>query len=120
MTTDNTTEEQELTGEVMDLSTWERKFELLAAETDQGQIRLPTQLKGKRVNREEIAMAFLTSFEMVGGVPRLALWADANYTEFAKILGRLLPKESLVVHDGELVVKHAIQPSKLDDLPDGD
>ena len=101
--------------EVMDLSTWEGKLQDLAAEESDTQIRLPARTKGKRVNREEIAHALVTSFELVGGVPRLAYWADANYGEFMKIMGRLLPKESIQVHDGEVRLVHAVPPSKLDE-----
>jgi hypothetical protein len=101
--------------EVIDISTWEARMHELAAEKSDTQIRLPSAIGGRRVNREEIANAFLTSFEMVGGVPRLAYWADQNYGEFVKIFGRLLPKETLTTHNGEIVVKHAVAPSKLDE-----
>ena len=101
--------------EVIDISTWEARLNELAAEATDTQIRLPRQLAGRRVNRDEIANAFLTSFEMVGGVPRLSLWADGNYSEFMKIFGRLLPKETLTVHDGKVELVHKIMPSKLDE-----
>jgi hypothetical protein len=101
--------------EVMDLSTWEGKLQELAAEPTDAQIRLPARTNGKRVNREEIAHALVTSFELVGGVPRLAYWADANYGEFMKIFGRLLPKESIQTHNGEVKLVHAVPPSKLDE-----
>lgn len=35
--------------------------------------------------------ALAEAFEIVGGVPRLALWADRNPTEFYKILGKQVP-----------------------------
>ena len=101
--------------EVIDISTWERRLTEVAAENTDSQIRLPREVKGRKVNREEVANAFLMSFEMVGGVPRLAQWADENYSDFMKIFGRLLPKESVTMHDGEVTVKHAVAPSKLDE-----
>ena len=100
--------------EIIDISTWERKLNELAAEESTSQIRLPAKLQGRKVHREEVANAFLTSFELVGGTPRLALWADANYGEFVKIFGRLLPKETFTTHDGEVKLVHAVAPSPLD------
>lgn len=94
---------------------WERKLDLLAAETSDQQIALPKKIQGRRVNREEIANAFMTSFELVGGTPRLALWADGNYGEFVKIFGRLLPKETMTVHEGKIELVHSVPPSKLDE-----
>ena len=101
--------------EIIDISTWEQRLKELAAEESDTQIRLPATIRGRRVNREEIANAFLTSFELVGGVSRLSLWADGNYTEFVKIFGRLLPKETLTTHNGEITVRHAVPPSALDE-----
>jgi len=43
-----------------------------------------------RYHRDAVA----TAFEMVGGVDRLADWADKNYGEFiTKLYPRLIPKE---------------------------
>ena len=111
----NVDDVEELSGEVIDISTWKHKLNQLAAEGSDTQIQLPKALAGRRVDRQEVANAFLTSFELVGGVPRLALYADSHYDEFIKIFGRLMPKETLTVHDGEIVIKHAIAPSALDD-----
>ena len=42
----------------------------------------------------QIKNAFLETFEMVGGVPRLAIWAnqEENYETFLKLLITLAPK----------------------------
>jgi len=47
-------------------------------------------------SRRQIEQAFLESFEMVGGVPRLAIWANdpANYGEFLKLMMKLAPREA--------------------------
>ena len=37
------------------------------------------------------AMAFQQAFEMIGGVPRLALWADQNPTKFYTLFSKLVP-----------------------------
>jgi hypothetical protein len=43
---------------------------------------------------KQIQNAFLETFEMVGGVPRLAIWAnqEENYETFLKLLITLAPK----------------------------
>lgn len=45
----------------------------------------------RAVSRKRVERAFLNAFELIGGVPRLALWADQNPTEFYKLYARLLP-----------------------------
>ena len=35
--------------------------------------------------------AFQAAFETVGGMPRLAIWANQNYGKFVQIYSRLLP-----------------------------
>jgi len=42
------------------------------------------------VGRKRVEKAFLTAFELIGGVPRLVLWADQNPTEFYKLYGRMI------------------------------
>jgi hypothetical protein len=46
-------------------------------------------------SRKQIEQAFIETFELVGGVPRLAVWANdpENYGEFLKLLMRLAPKD---------------------------
>jgi hypothetical protein len=48
-------------------------------------------------SRKQIEQAFIETFELVGGVPRLALWAnqEENYGEFLKLLMKLAPKDVL-------------------------
>jgi len=52
---------------------------------------------------------------MIGGVPRLAVWADQNPTDFFKLYGRLLPASSTAELDGpqELLIKMAFAPKAL-------
>lgn len=47
----------------------------------------------KSVGRKNVERAFHTAFELIGGVPRFALWADQNSTEFYKLYSRMLPQE---------------------------
>lgn len=95
---------------------WEQRLHDLAASDFDAPI--PAQIR-KRSDRKEIEAAFVTAFEAVGGVTRLAMWADANYSDFVKLFSRLLPKESLHQHSGELVIRPPIPPSALD-VDDGE
>ena len=56
-------------------------------------------------SRRQIEQAFLESFEMVGGVPRLAIWAnkDENYGEFLKLMMKLAPKEASAQMLGQVI-----------------
>lgn len=50
---------------------------------------LPPALKSSRAAR-----AFQQAFELIGGVPRLALWADQNPTKFYTLYSKLVPATS--------------------------
>ena len=83
---------------------------------DGKQIRIP---KNPNFSRKDVVNAFQSAFELVGGVPRLAIWADSNYTEFTKLYARLLPSQSnsALGEANVLRIEMAISPSALDDLP---
>ena len=51
----------------------------------------------KIFSRKQIEQAFLETFEMVGGVPRLAIWANdpENYGTFLQLMMKLAPKEAM-------------------------
>jgi hypothetical protein len=51
-------------------------------------IRTP---KRQRVTRETIVEQFNEVFQLIGGVPRLALWADQNPTQYYQLYSKLLP-----------------------------
>lgn len=48
--------------------------------------KLPPQLKGQKA-----ANAFQQAFELIGGVPRLALWADKNPSAFFALYSKMIP-----------------------------
>jgi hypothetical protein len=76
----------------------------------------------KGANRDRFLQAMTEAFEIVGGVPRLALWADRNYGEFAKILGKQVPglvqNAINVKTTGPVTIVSAIPASFLDDNDD--
>jgi len=56
-------------------------------------------------SRKQIEQAFLESFELIGGVSRLAHWAndDENYKDFLKLLMVMAPKEALAANTGNVI-----------------
>ena len=64
-------------------------------------------------SRRQIEQAFLESFEMVGGVPRLAIWAnkEENYGEFLKLMMKLAPKEATAAQLGQVLKYQSLVPS---------
>lgn len=76
--------------------------------------------KSKEFKRQQVIDAFQHSFELIGGIPRLAAWAHHNPTEFFKLYSKLLPSQS--IHDfgggdGVLRIQHSIGPGVLDSAP---
>lgn len=67
----------------------------------------------RSIGRKNVENAFHTAFELIGGVPRMALWADQNQTEFYKLFSRLLPQQ--IDAKANVVMQITVPPSKLDD-----
>lgn len=78
----------------------------------------------KFAQRERIMQAMAEAFEIVGGVPRLALWADKNYGEFAKLMGKQVPglvqNAFAIKSNGPVTIVSAIPASFLDDPIEGE
>lgn len=69
----------------------DRELRALAKKT--GQISVP---RSTSFSRRNVVAAFASAFEMIGGIPRLALWAHDNPSEFYKLYGKLLPSATTV------------------------
>lgn len=56
-------------------------------------------------SRKQIEQGFLEAFELIGGVPRLAIWAndEENYGEFLKLLIKMAPKEQIGQMQGQIL-----------------
>ncbi len=78
------------------------------------QIRVP---KNPHFTRKDVVNAFQQAFELTGGVPRLAIWANDNYTEFTKLYARLLPSQSnsALGEANVLRIEMAVRPGALDE-----
>ncbi len=65
--------------------------------------------------KQRFFQAMQEAFELVGGVPRLAIWADHNYTEFAKIMGKQMPgmiQNALQINTngGQVIIQSSLAP----------
>lgn len=58
--------------------------------------RLSKENVQRMFSRKGLEQGMLECFELIGGVPRLAIWANdpANYGEFLKLLMKFAPKEA--------------------------
>lgn len=76
----------------------------------------PTRLDESRKSASRRSLnAVQDVFDLVGGVPRLAIWADRNPTDFyTKIWNRTIQSNQAVEHSGEIVIRTAIPRSPLD------
>lgn len=71
----------------------------------------------RELQRKKVVNAFQDAFELIGGVPRLAHWADQSPSAFYKLYARLLPTtaQQQLEHSGEVIVKHILPRGPLDD-----
>lgn len=71
----------------------------------------------REVSRKKVTNAFHDAFELIGGVPRLAVWADTHPTDFFKLYARLLPTEASqqIEHSGQVKILHAFGRGPLDE-----
>jgi hypothetical protein len=93
-------------------------FELIA-----GQIRpnsdkpprLPFSKQKDGFSRTDVVNAFQDAFRMIGGVQRMALWANANPDKFYPLYTKLLPSTAIQIGDNaQVIIQHAIPPGELD------
>lgn len=83
------------------------------AESGNGVTRLSIP---REVKRAKVVNAFHEAFELIGGVPRLAHWADQSPSAFYKLYARLLPTQASqqIEHGGEIRIKHVLPKGPLD------
>ena len=68
------------------------------------------------LSRKQIESAFIESFELIGGVQRLAIWGnqEENYKDFLQLLMKLAPKEAIAAATGTVIeYKSLVPPSPL-------
>lgn len=74
-------------------------------------VRVP---RSADLKRKQVVNAFQDAFELIGGTPRLAIWADENPTEFYRLYSKLMPKESTTETTGSTTVRHILPRGNLD------
>lgn len=72
----------------------------------------------RKFERERFVNAIYEAYDLIGGVPRLALWADKNETEFYRIMAKTIPQASMLDIVGK--IKHQILPALPPSALDGD
>tara|TARA_R110002096_G_scaffold14507_2_gene50271 strand:- start:148 stop:465 length:318 start_codon:yes stop_codon:yes gene_type:complete len=74
-------------------------------------------LTRRELSRADVVYAFQSCFENLGGVPRMAMWADENPGDFYKLYARLLPSQasSVLGEKNEFVIKHVLPRGALDE-----
>ena len=92
---------------------WEGTLNALADQPGT-RIRLP---RDPTLRKKQVVSAFQDAFELIGGVPRLALWADQNQTEFYRLYAKLLPRQqdTTLQHDGDFTIRHVLPRGPLDE-----
>lgn len=66
--------------------------------------------------KEDIFDAFGEAFHLVGGVPRLALWAEENPSKFFPTLARMATSNAVNIQNNTaVVIRPALPPSPLDE-----
>ena len=105
----NAPPDETVTHEVQD---WAATMSALAAPG--ARVTIP---RDPALRKKQVVNAFQDAFELIGGAPRLALWADQNETEFYRLYSKLMPRQADVEHnlDAEIVIKHVLPRSTLDE-----
>lgn len=89
----------------------EAKLSDIAKQADEhGMVKKLSFTRATKVTRQDVVAAFTNAFQMVGGVDRLALWADQNPGEFYKLFSKLMPPAASDLLDGnrEFIVRHVL------------
>jgi len=79
---------------------------------------IPTQYQFTLRDRKFVENAFNACFDLIGGVPRLALWADQNPGEFYKLYGKMMPEAEKANQalNAQINITNHIPRSPLDDI----
>jgi len=74
-------------------------------------------LPKRELSRSDVVYAFQSCFDNIGGVSRMAVWAEDNPGEFFKLYARLLPSQasSVLGEKNEFIIKHVLPRGALDD-----
>lgn len=97
----------------------DRTFEIVEAAVNQPKHLSNLSKRTDGFSRSDVVNAFQEAFRLIGGVPRMALWANANPDKFYPLYSKLLPSTSISIGDNaQVIIQHAIPPGPLDQHPD--
>lgn len=75
----------------------------------------PARLESRTPSSKRSLNAVHDTFDLIGGVPRLAVWANENPEKFyTKIWNRTVQTAQAVEHSGEVVIRTAIPRTAID------
>lgn len=92
-----------------------RELSLLAI-LDKSLPALPPSHTFKMRDRRTVELVHHAVFELLGGVPAMALWASTNPTEFYKMYSRLLPPEKMAQTNTQIVINSPLATNALDSV----
>ena len=72
--------------------------------------------KSKKSQVSRVTESLNETYELIGGVPRMAIWANepTNQSDFYKLWARTGQKTELM-HSGKVIIRPALPKSALDD-----
>ena len=77
---------------------------------------IPHDYAFKLRDRRTVELSMQACYELIGGVPRFALWANENPTEFYKIYARLLPEQSKAQANTQIIIQSNVDRNDLDNI----
>jgi hypothetical protein len=79
---------------------------------------IPSQYQFSLRDRRFVENAFNATFDLIGGVPRLAIWADQNPGEFFKLYAKMMPEAEKANQalNAQINITNHIPRSALDDV----
>lgn len=77
---------------------------------------LPKEHLFKMRERRDVELAFHATFELLGGVPAMMMWAAENPSEFYRLMGRLLPEQQKATANTQIVIHTGVERSPLADV----
>ena len=79
--------------------------------------QLSSYIPKRELSRSDVVHAFHDCFLSIGGVPRMAQWAEECPGDFFKLYARLLPSQasSALGEKNEFVIKHVLPKGALDE-----
>lgn len=93
----------------------ERQDELLMSPAFEAVMkRLP-----QTIRKADVIDGFTHAFELIGGIPRLAIWADEHPSEFYKLYGKLIPSTIKADVNTRVKVVHTSLPPNPQDVENG-